>query len=198
MPMGVVSTNEFEKQKKDLDIVEIPFTNDNNDDSETNDNPIVVEIPKGRGKGNVEVPESLRNLIGIESVDGSRASAIQLAKQFGLSESSVSAYTQGASSTASYDRRPGASIIRKAKERISKKARGRLVLALSKLTSEKLDMASARELSGVAKDMSTIVKNMETSEETQAADKAANGPTFVFYAPQLKKPDEYSTVVAKE
>src|SRR5215203_3209703 len=72
----------------------------------------VMDLPsKGRGKDNVEVPNSVRNLIGLEALNEGRASALELAKQFGISPSSVSAYTQGAKSTATYDEKPNAPVI---------------------------------------------------------------------------------------
>lgn len=197
--MGVVNDSEFEKQKTQLGIIDVPIqTNEPKSEGE----PVVIDLPndsvKGRGKGNIEVPESLRSLIGQESITGGRESAIQLAKQFGLSESSVSAYSVGANSTASYDRRPGDDKIRGAKEHISKRARGKLLLALNKITSDKLDTIGPKELSSVAKDMSTIVRNMESDSTNSGQDTSQKGPTFVFYSPQLKKPEDFDVVSAKE
>ena len=106
----------------------------------------IKKIERGRGNGNNAVPDSLRKVIGEESAINGRASALELAKQFDISPSSVSAYDVGAKSTASYDERPNQSNINKARERIATRARGKLTQALVNLTKEKLVGAKARDL----------------------------------------------------
>ena len=143
------------------------------------------------------MPDSLRQIIGETNEIEGREAAVKLAKEFGISSSSVSAYANGATSTKSYDTAK-ASIrdhINRSKERISKKARRNLNLALENITPEKLANAKLRDLSGLAKDMSGIVKDMEPN--TNSAE-AANKPQFIFYSPQFKKEEHFDVIVVNE
>ncbi len=196
MAMGIVSDKEFDSELSHVN------TRDKSDKSREESNstvPIlgeVVDYAKGRQKGSVEVPDSLRKVIGDTQITDGRDQAVELAKQFGISPSSVSAYNVGATSTASYDTTPNQDIITKAKDRISKRARGKLMSALRHITDDKLESSKARDLAGIAKDMSAVVKNMEP--EGPKAPGNNSGPTFVFYSPQFRKEESFEVVVAKE
>lgn len=188
--MGIVSDKEFDSELGKLGP-------NNHTREESNSVPItgeVVDVTRGRGNGNVEVPNGLRNIIGETAISNGRQEAVELAKSFGISSSSASAYAQGATSTSSYGDRPNEPIINGARERISKNARAKLMMALRHITSDKLEGTKARELAGIAKDMSAVIKNMES--ETQAPQ--SGGPTFVFYSPQFRKEENYEIVYAKE
>jgi hypothetical protein len=191
MAMGIVSDIEFDK--------ELTKVNPEKPREVSNSVPVtgeVVDMPaKGRGVGNVEVPDSLRKVIGETAITEGRDQAVELARQFGISPSSASAYNVGATSTASYDERPNQSNIIKAKEKISKRARGKLMSALRHITDEKLGGSNAKELAGIAKDMSVVFKNMEPEGPKTPAN---TGPTFVFYSPQFRKEEHYDVVTAKE
>lgn len=180
--MGIVSDEDFEKELGNSNPKSI--------------GKIVEKPPKGRGEGSVEVPDALRKVIGETSTTSGRGVATELASNFGISASSVSAYANGAKSTASYDDTPNKGIITGAKERIQKRARSKLLLALNHLTTDKLEPASAKELAGIARDMSAVVKNME--EPTIPTINNQNGPQFVFYAPQFRKEEHFDVVEAKE
>jgi hypothetical protein len=185
MGMGIVSDSDFDSERGKLNR------------TNTTSKAEIKESPtKGRGLGNVEVPDSLRKVIGETSVIDGREAATELAKNFGISPSSVSAYSVGANSTTSYADRPNQSHVDDVKNRISKKARGKLMLALTHLTKDKLEAANARTLAGVAKDMSAVVKNMEP--DTPKVSNETNGPTFVIYAPQYRKEEHFEVVQAKE
>jgi predicted transcriptional regulator len=186
MPMGVVSDLDFR--------VELENLTPNNGDRKSL--AIIQDIEKGRGQGNVEVPDGLRKVIGDESISNGRNSAVELANNFGISPSSVSAYSNGARSTATYDERPDLSVINQAKERIAKKARNRLVLALNSLTAEKIEASKARDISSVAKDMSAVVRNMEP--EIPKVNGGNAGPTFIFYSPQMRSEKVFEVVHVKE
>lgn len=189
MPMGIVSDKEF-----DLELERNKIREKSN--SIPINKPEVIDINKGRGNGNIQVPESLRKVIGETSITDGRREALQLGQSFGISASSVSAYANGSTSTASYDERPNVDVINQAKEKISKKARGKLFLALSKITSEKLDETKPRDLAGIAKDMSAIVKDMEP--ETKADKGNGGNVNFVFFAPQMRSEDSYEKIHVKE
>lgn len=192
MPMGIVSDKEFDSEKDRV--------NPSTKREESNSFPktaVIVDVNKGRGIGNVEVPNTLRTLIGETAVSSGRQEALELASSFGISPSSVSAYANGANSTATIKDRPNAGIINSAKDKIAKRARAKLLLALNNLTPEKIADVKARDLAGIAKDMSAVVRSME--EDTSKNPAAGNsGPTFVFYSPAFFKEERFETVIAKE
>jgi hypothetical protein len=184
--MGIVSDRDFDKALDDVTpCPPIPAGNGVS----------IIPINKGRGEGNIEVPESLRKVIGEESAIQGRASALEIAGNFGISPSSVSAYNQGAHSTASYDARPDIQHINGAKARIAKKARNRLVIALNSLTQEKIESAKVKDIAGVAKDMAAVIRTMEP-EQPKMNDH--NGPTFIFYSPQMRSEKVFDVVHVKE
>jgi predicted transcriptional regulator len=158
---------------------------------------VVMERP-GRDKGDNNVPDSLRKIIGEESVINGRSSALQIAKQFGISPSSVSAYANGSASTTTYDS-PKPSIIQhinKSRERASKKAGKVLASALQAITQEKLDYTDARDLSGIAKDMSVIIKNLEPPSSDPTT--TNNQPQFTIYAPQFRDERSFEVITVQE
>lgn len=188
MPMGVVSNKDFEKELNNLNpCPALPLGNGK---------AVIQRIDKGRGEDNLQVPEGLRKLIGQESVTSGRASALELASGFGISPSSVSAYSQGAHSTASYDERPDVQHINSAKIRIATRARNKLTLALNSLTKDKIDSAKAKDIAGVAKDMSAIIRNMEP--DTNKSNGGNSGPTFIFYSPQMRNEKVFDVIHVKE
>lgn len=159
----------------------------------------VVEIIKpGRSKGDSNVPESLRKVIAEEALLNGRQSALQIAETFGVSSSSVSAYANGATSTTSYNS-PSKSLIQhinKSRERAVKKASKTLNAALSAITQEKLDYSDASDLSGIAKDMSVIIKNLEPKQESEGETKST--PQFVIYAPQFRDERTFEVIQSGE
>lgn len=190
MGMGIVSDSEFNSELNKLSPIE-------SNQSESNQNETkIVDMNKGRGNGNKEVPNSLRKIIGETSEIYGRQEGLELAKQFGISSSSVSAYAHGSSSTSSYDERPNVDHINQAKDKISKRARNKLLLALSHITQEKLEGSKARDLAGIARDMSAVVKNMEPDNPVGGNTK--DSPTFIFYSPQMKKEETFDVIFAKE
>lgn len=198
MAMGIVSDKDFNAEKSKL--VPSPGTDGNKSETvptSSQVNGVIKDVNRGRGIGSVEVPNSLRNVIGDESQTNGRQSAIELAQSFGLSPSSVSAYDVGATSTASYGDRPNAGIVKQAKERIAKRARIKLMSALSQITEEKLEKANAKDLAGIAKDMAGVVKTMEPEDSKEKVN-TDKGPTFVFYAPQFRKEEHFDVIQAKD
>lgn len=155
--------------------------------------------PRGRSDGDVNVPESLRKIIGEEAVINGRESALNLASEFGISPSSVSAYAKGATSTTSYDE-PKKSIIdhiNKSRRRHIKKASHVLSKALEAITQDKLDYTDASDLSGIAKDMSVIIKNLEPPQQSPS-DGGSKAPQFIIYAPQFKQESSFDVIDVKE
>lgn len=160
----------------------------------------VIESPKrGRKEGSVEVPDGLRQIIGETSVLEGRSAALDLAKEWGISPSSVSAYAKGATSTASYDT-PKPSIINhinKSRARATKKATHVLNAALQAITQEKLDYTDADKLSGIAKDMSAIIKNLEPPAAA-SQDPSSRAVQFTIFAPQFRDERTFETIQVQE
>lgn len=193
MAMGIVSDKEFDDDLSKVGATQI--IDPTSHEFARTDIAKIQDLERGRGTGNVQVPEGLRKIIGEESAINGRESALDLADRFGVSPSSVSAYNQGARSTASYNDRPDISHITEAKLKIAKKARNRLVLALNSITQDKIEAAKIKDISGVAKDMSAIIRNMEPEHPTN---NGQNGPTFIFYSPQFRSEQHFDTVTVKE
>ena len=190
MPIGVVSNDELEKE-----LVNVTFPVS----EKKQPAPVVIEPESpGRKEGDINVPDSLRQLIGGTSKIEGRNEALALANMFGISPSSVSAYAHGSTSTASYDT-PTKSIkghINKRREVIAKKASRKLSMALESITEEKLVDAKVKDLAGIARDMSVIIKNMEPPQESN--DNNNNGIQFMIYAPQFRKEDSFDVIHVNE
>jgi hypothetical protein len=71
------------------------------------------------------------------------------------------------------------------------------MLALKHITPDKLELAKVRDLAGIARDMSAVIKNIEP-EDNGPKDPAKNGPTFIFYSPQFKKEEHFDVVRVEE
>jgi predicted transcriptional regulator len=191
MSIGIVDDQSFEEELARLSGKRVPSTHARVD--------VVPSIEPGRKEGDVNVPDSLRQIIGEDSVINGRQSALGIAKMFGISPSSVSAYAKGATSTTTYDT-PKTSIIshiNKSRHRAIKKASHTLNSALSAISQEKLDYTDAKDLSGIAKDMSVIIKNLEPPQ-TPANASETNTPQFVIFAPSFKSEQSFDTIVVNE
>lgn len=177
MPLMIVSEEEWEKEISNAKKAEI------------------VTIKKGRGEGNKEVPEEVKKLLSVEDLNG--GSAFELGKALKISSSSISAYKNGATSTASYHE-PKIELkthIDGVKDRISRKAKRVILKSLDSITNDKLDELKPTDAAAVARQMSAIIKEMEPE---RIDDKKDNLPQFIVFAPQFNKEDHYETIVAKE
>lgn len=185
MPMGVVDDKDFDKEVANSGV---PITGH------------VTTIPRpGRKEGDVNVPEALRKIIGETSELEGRQSALDLAASLGVSASSVSAYANGATSTSSYDK-PSPSITSHIKERKTKvvgSALTRLTRAMNSLTTDKIATSSAKEISGIAKDMAQVVKLMDDDNDKNK-DTGVRAPQFLVYAPTMIDERKFEYINAKE
>jgi hypothetical protein len=204
MPIGIVSDEDLRREIESYSPVKLIVPPSSVIDSlkkeEVHEGPIIQDIPKrGRKENDVNVPDSLRAIIGEDALLNGRESALQLAADFGISPSSVSAYTKGATSTASYSE-PKPSIIshiNKARQRAIGKASKTLNAALSSITQEKLDFTDPDKLSGIAKDMSVIIKNLEKQIDP-GTENQNKQPQFVIYAPQFKDERSFEFIQVQE
>jgi hypothetical protein len=181
--MGIISDDEFARQLDELENGKsIP---------EPEVRPaVVVDINRGRGHTN-ETPESLRKIIGETALEG--ASVHSISEAFQISPSSISAYKAGATSTASYHK-PDQELVKhtnNVRSKIADKATKRIMLALKEITPERVKDAKLKDISALAKDMSAVVKNIEPQTATQI-----NAPTYMIYAPRVRKEDEFEVVEA--
>lgn len=186
MPLGIVSDDDFKSELNNSSLTQKPPSL-----------ATIIDMNRGRGEGKTEVPEALRKIIGETSAIDGRQEALALAKSFGISPSSVSAYGQGATSTSSINT-PDNELknhIGKAKERISKKARAKLFLALKHITVDKLSEAKPEVLASVARNMSAIVKDMEP-DTVDGTEKQV--PQFVVFAPQFRDERTFESITVKE
>jgi|OpeIllAssembly_1097287.scaffolds.fasta_scaffold00157_7 hypothetical protein len=158
---------------------------------------VVKNLPTpGRTKGDNNVPEGLRKIIGDTANTESRKDALELASEFGISNQSVSAYSVGATSLATYNE-PDQDLISHINNRkilSAKRAQSKLLKALHHITEEKLANTKPVELAAVAKAMSSIVKDMEPESGAQVN----GGPTFVFYAPKVFAEDRFPVITVNE
>jgi hypothetical protein len=186
MPMGIITDEELQDELK----------RNGNSGFTTEDN---IKKEHGRNKGDINVPDGIRKLIGEDAITQGRESAIRLGESLGISASSVSAYTNGSTSTTSYNQRNPE--LNKAnndvKEKIRKSARVKLIAALKHITPEKLENAKLQVISGVARDMSAIIKNMEPKESGGDVDKSTK-VQVVLYSPQRKTEKEFETFEVRE
>lgn len=191
MAIGVVSDEDFQRELESL-------ISPNSRVSPTVFEPsaVVIDKPtKGRDEGDVNVPDSLRQIIGEDALINGRQSAIGLAGMFGISPSSVSAYAKGATSTTSYDK-PSPTIsahISRSRERAIRKASKTLNLALGSISQEKLDYTDAKDLSVIAKNMSAVIKDLEPEK---VVDPIGDAPKtqFIVYAPQFRDERSFETI----
>lgn len=197
MAMGIVSDKDFNLEQSKLNKSSCEKSEPVNVVPSVSIQPVVTP---GRKANDVNVPDSVRNLIADTSVAEGRASALALAKAFDISPSSVSAYSNGAKSTASYDT-PDTELKAAsdaAKLRVAKRARSKMMQALHHITPDKLEAAKLRDLAGVARDMSVIIKNMEPEQDKGSTTNNNNGPNFIFYAPKVESEASYPVVYSRE
>jgi len=184
--MGVVSDADFEAELENSGIEELT--------TEVS----VEDIKKGRGEGTKEVPEEIRELAGKSLING-EGTGKEVAAAYGISASSASAYKVGAHSTTTYHQ-PDASLAAKLsshKSKISKKASSRLLSALNNITPDALATVKPRDLAAIAKDMASIVKDMEPPPPP-ASVSANQNVQFVFMAPKVRDVEDYKVIDVNE
>lgn len=160
---------------------------------------LVKTIERGRGQNNVNVPDSLRKILGETANINGRAEALDLASRFGISPSSVSAYTDGATSTATIADTPNKAFINERKVKVQNKARRVMLKAIDSITDERLEAANLTTVATVAKAMSGIIKDMEPEPEKVPVNGLnVNGPSIILYSPQMRGEHEYDTIVINE
>lgn len=150
----------------------------------------VIDINRGRGSVN-EIPNSLRKIIGEEKLNG--ATGVELSKIFDVSQSSISAYAHSATSTATYNQ-PNPELqshLTSVRKRITKRASRVLNHSLDTITPDSLKEIGPVKAASIARDMSTIIRNMEPEHDDDGA-KVQNN--VIFYAPRLRDESEFESI----
>lgn len=200
MSIGIVSDSEFESE---LNRLINPSNSDKSNSDKSNPSNkrlegIIIDKPsRGRSVGDMNVPDCLRNIIGENAITEGNKETHTLSRALGISDSSVTAYKNGATSTDSYHQ-PNPELnnhITNTKLKIASKARSRLLSAIKHITDDKLEEAKPRDLAGIAKDMSMVIKNVEPEAPKINVN---TGPTFVVYAPSFRKEEGYDVIVVNE
>src|SRR5690606_31714466 len=198
MGLGILTDELFESElnrfniskvdkfdKKDVEFVDELI--DENPRVPTNE-PEIKNIKRGRG--NVpEVPAELRAIIAQEAIAGAKSN--ELAELFNVSPQSVNAYKHDATSEATYNK-PDPRLAKannKFRDTIKELASDRLMKAISAITSEKLADAKLNTASAVARDMSTIIKNVSPELNENLVNNQV-----IIYKPRMKEIDEYDVI----
>lgn len=180
MPLGVLSDEEFlkELEKNQPKIIS---------------GQVIDRLEKGRPAGKENTPDVIRKIIGEEKLEG--ASSKELAALFNVGPQAPNVYSTGATSSNGESYKNKDEGLKKhlsgVKERISKRAGNKLMRALDSITPEKLSELEARDASAIAKDMSTIIRNMEPKDDGPSINMNSN---FVFYAPRLQSEEAYEVI----
>jgi hypothetical protein len=177
MALGIVSDAEF----GDEVLGKIPDT-------------VVIEELKspGRNEGDKGVPDSIQKIIGDTAIESGRANALEMARFFGVSDSSTSAYANGATSTVSYNepKKELKNHLIQTKARITRRAAKSIRQAFDNLTEDKLKEASAPELASVIRAFSSVIKDMDPTDSGPDNERVQ----FVMFAPPLKTEDAYDVI----
>lgn len=182
--MMVVDDTAYEQE-----LVRLGMATSSNDHSDSNEQSLpvekVVSIKHGRGQ-KLETPHELRKLISSMALSGEPHK--EISKEFGVSQSSVSAYKEGATSTATINDKDEELVKHNSKVKldISGTAAHRLQLALGTITQDKLEAIKIRDAAGIAKDMSVIMRNMAEGNTNPGMTQQV-----IVYQPRMKEEDDY-------
>lgn len=150
-------------------------------------------IERGRGLGKKETPVQIRKLVASEAIAGVKVEDIR--ESYNISPSSISAYKNGATSTASYNK-PDKELDgnnKQVRAVLSERAESVALEAIGLLTLEKMESSKAKDISSIAKDMSSVISNMRDSNGN-------GGPkvNVMIYQPQIREEADFKVIDIKE
>lgn len=154
----------------------------------------VIPIKHGRGAGVENLTPGMRELIATEALVSGKT-IDQIAEEFGVSRDAVNAYKHGATSEATYNQ-PNhelATVVDNVKSEIKKEAQNKLLTAIQSLTDSKISQAKAKDIAGIAKDMSSVMRNIDGPDGN-----IINNNRVLIYSPRLKEEDDYKVIEARE
>ncbi len=174
MPLGIISDEDFER-----DVMIPPVVTAR-----------VIPMPTHKGRGTSDnIPHTVRAFAASEA---QLSTSKEIGQTLGISVGHVNALKNGATSLATYNKPDPAlkEVVDDTRARIANKAQNKLMMALSKLRSDKLEGADARTISGVAKDMATVYDKMQPK-----ADPSNNtNVQFIIMQPPMKSIEQYDVV----
>ena len=169
----IVSEEDFQKELESI---------------EKKENSLVVEQLE-RGRGNTpEIPEPLREIIAEDKLLGGTAKDISAA--YGVSASSIAAYSHGNTSTSSYNK--PVDKLTQVRDRVSSRAANRLNQALKALANKNLELETAKDISTIAKDMATVFEKISPVVVKEKEDSRALH--IHMYAPKMKQVNDYKII----
>jgi predicted transcriptional regulator len=135
------------------------------------------------------MPDSLKKVLGDSVIEGQ--SAREVARIFGVGHANTSSYANGTDT-----KKANADLMKhimSTRRSLASRAEGKLGRALEYITDDKLESAKARDLAGIAKDMSAVIRNLEPVNES-----VQSNTNFVFYTPKTKSEEDFVTVEVKD
>jgi hypothetical protein len=191
MPMGIVDDDSLQKELQNLNGRAMPCHD------KCHEGEIIDIERKGRKENDVNVPSSLRKIIGETSEIDGRKEGVQLGKLFDISPSSVSAYANSSTSTKTYHSREKEILdhINQRKLKITNRASHKLMRALDAVTDDKLQNAKLSEVASITTAMSAVIKNMEPETKNTNHNE---GVQFIVFAPQIVSEDKFQTIDLNE
>jgi transposase-like protein len=154
----------------------------------------VKEIKHGRGAGKENLSDEMRKIIAEDALVSGRTIQ-EVADEYGISRDAVNAYKHGATSEATYNvpNQELAPHVTQVKDEIKLKAQNALLTAIQSLTDDKISGSKAKDIAGIAKDMSSVLRNIEP----QTSGPVINNKVLV-YSPRVKEEDDYKVIEARE
>lgn len=173
MPLGIVSEEDYQKEKNSYEL----------DDKVRIDRTV---IEKGRGEGTKEIPSVVREIVAESKLLGESNDEIK--KYFKVSDSSISAYQHGNTSTASYHKKD--SRLEKVRNNVSKRAGKGLLAALDAINNKDLNREEAKVVSGIAKDLASVFEKI-TPEIKKEKEQNVH---LHLHVPKMKEVSDYEVI----
>lgn len=189
MPLGILTDEEFNKELKIYDINGVNKINDKKDESLVE----YKEINKsGRNEGDLNKPETLRQIIADCKINGDSDKEIK--DSFKVSTSSINAYTNGQNGTNDKVNERLAKFVKNVRNSVTRRASRTLIKSLDLLTDEKISELKANEISVLAKNMSSIISDMEDKNKNINPGPLAQ---FIIFQPPQKSINQYDVIDVK-
>lgn len=182
MPLGIVSDDVFESEvkKEKVPVGEIK-----------------IQKSPGRKEDNPNTPDSIRKLIGDNALTEGRQDSIALADALGISSHSVNAYSAGATSLATYNKKdPLKDFLLSRRQKIARRASSAVLRAIENIDDDKLAASKAVELAGIAKALSGVVKDM-LPEERGGDTNVNTAVKLVVHVPQQTKESAFDAITVE-
>jgi predicted transcriptional regulator len=182
MALGILSSESFNRELARFNIA-VSAEQDKESATQIQEK----ELIKGRNNKS-EVPSEIRKLAARESIAG--ASAKSISDLLGVSPSSISAYKNGATSTSTYDKpdRELQEANNQFRDKIKNLASTRLIEAIESISADKLAESKPQVASAVARDMSSVIKNISPDLQDQV------NQQVIIYKPRMKDVEEYEVI----